>query len=452
MHKFLIYVTSEAFQTLVYQVFFPQVAEKIKQDGKLEEKKIKVELTAPAGSWESLSAALRAGADSIYFGIGRLNMRSRASTDFTVKDMEKISKLCRKGHARAYLALNTVMYDSDISEMKELCDAAKSAGISAVIAGDISAIQYASSIGMPVHVSVQANVSNMEAARFFAKFADVIVLARELDLGQIALICKSIQEEQIRGPSGELLRIELFAHGALCVSISGKCYMSLAAYNSSANRGDCYQPCRRSYIVTDCETGFELEVGNRYVMSPKDLCTIRIIDRMLDAGVSILKIEGRARGPDYVANVTEAYRRAIDMWTAGKFTADAARKLEDGLEAVFNRGFWHGGYYLGDKAGEWSGISGSRANEKKIHIGEILNYFHKSGVAEINLTAGGLAVGDEILITGRTTGARRLVVRSIRTDGRNTVSAGKGSTATFPVDFKARKNDKAYLLSSTGLE
>ncbi|HCE45102.1 MAG TPA: collagenase-like protease [Lentisphaeria bacterium] len=418
----------------------------------MEKKRKSIEITAPVGSWESLSAAIRAGADSVYFGVGKLNMRSRASENFTLKDLARISRICGRCGVKSYLALNTIIYDSDIPEMKKICDAAKSAGICAIIASDVSAIRYAGSIGIPVHISVQANVSNIEAVKFFAKFADVMVMARELDLGQIQYIIETIRKDRICGPSGELVRIELFVHGALCVSISGKCYMSLAAYNSSANRGDCYQPCRRKYLVKDEETGFEMAVENQYVMSPRDLCTIRILGQILDAGVSILKIEGRGRAPDYAYNVTEAYRKAVELWSRGKLTPGASRKLEDGLEAVFNRGFWHGGYYLGDKAGEWSGISGSKASKKKIHVGEILNYFHKPGIAEINLSAGDLETGDEILITGHTTGARKLKVKSLMMSGKSVDRAGKGHTATFPIDFKSRKNDKVYLLSDTGLE
>ncbi|HBC85486.1 MAG TPA: collagenase-like protease [Lentisphaeria bacterium] len=405
-----------------------------------------VEICAPAGSWESLSAAIRASADSVYFGVEKLNMRARASENFTAGDMAKISRICRKSGVKPYLALNTIIYDSDIPEMKRICDSAKSAGISAIIASDIAAIEYASSINMPVHLSVQANVSNIEAVRFFAKFADVIILARELSLGQISGIVRAIEKEKIIGPSGKPVRIELFAHGALCVSISGKCYMSLAAYDTSANRGDCYQPCRRRYIVKDEETGFEMAIDNQYVMSPKDLCTIRILDKILDAGVSVLKIEGRGRAPDYVSSVTGAYKKAAGLWNKGRFSISAAKKLEVGLESVFNRGFWHGGYYLGDKAGEWSGISGSAATLKKIHIGEILNYFHKAGIAEINLSAGGLETGDEILITGHTTGARKMKIGSLRIEGKSAVRALKGQVATFPTDFKTRKNDKVYLL------
>ncbi len=412
----------------------------------------KIEITAPAGSLESLSAAIRAGADSVYFGVEKLNMRSHSSANFTLRDLAKIAKICSRSDVKSYLALNTVIYDSDIAEMKKICDSAKSAGISAIIASDIAVMKYSHSIGLPVHISVQANVSNIETVRFFAKFADAIVLARELTLKQIASITSAIRKEKIKGPSGELLKIEVFVHGALCVSISGKCYMSLAVYNTSANRGECYQSCRRKYRVTDEETGYEMIVDNKYVMSPKDLCTIRIIDKILDAGVSILKIEGRGRSADYVSAVTGAYREAVESCLAGKFSAQNLERIEKELSSVFNRGFWQGGYYLGDKAGEWSGISGSRAEKKKTQIGIITNYFHRPGIAEITLTAGGMKVGDEILATGRTTGAVKMEVSGIRVDGKESLNAKKGDVATFPSGVKLRRGDNIYLLSAIGLE
>ena len=411
----------------------------------------KVEITAPAGSLESLSAAIRAGADSVYFGVEKLNMRSHSSANFTLRDLAKIAKICNKSKVKSYLALNTVIYDSDIPEMKKICDSAKSAGISAIIASDIAVMKYAHSIGLPVHISVQANVSNIEAVKFFAKFADAIVLARELTLPQIAAIISEIRTETVTGPSGELLKIEIFIHGALCVSISGKCYMSLAVYNTSANRGECYQSCRRKYRVTDDETGYEMIVDNKYVMSPKDLCTIRIIDKILDAGVSILKIEGRGRSADYVSAVTGAYREAVELCSEGEFSARHLEKLEKELASVFNRGFWHGGYYLGDNAGEWSGISGNKAEKKKVQLGIITNYFHKPGIAEITLTAGDMKIGDEILATGRTTGAVKLEIAGLRVDGKESSSAKKGGVATFPCGVKLRRGDNIYLLSATGL-
>jgi putative protease len=412
----------------------------------------KVEITAPAGSLESLSAAIRAGADSVYFGVEKLNMRSHSSANFTLKDLAKIAKLCDKSKVKSYLALNTVIYDADIPEMRNICDSAKSAGISAVIASDIAVMKYARSIGLPVHISVQANVSNIEAVKFFAEFADAIVLARELTLPQIASMVSAIKKEKVTGPSGDLLKIEIFVHGALCVSISGKCYMSLAVYNTSANRGKCYQSCRRKYRVTDEETGCEMIVDNKYVMSPKDLCTIRIIDKIIDAGVSILKIEGRGRSADYVSAVTGAYREAVELCSAGKLSARHLEKLEKELASVFNRGFWHGGYYLGDKAGEWSGISGNKAEKKKVQLGIITNYFHKPGIAEVTLTSENMNVGDEILVTGRTTGALKMKVGGIRVDGKESSTAKKGAVATFPSAVKLRRGDNVYLLSETGLE
>ncbi len=413
----------------------------------MDVRKKKIELLSPAGDFESLSAALKSGADSVYFGVGDLNMRARAAANFSLADLPKVSARCAEFGARSYVALNSVIYDSDLPKMRRICDAAKKAGISAVLAMDMAAVSYASSIGLPVHLSVQANVSNMGAVRFFAKFADVIVLARELTLRQIRSIVRRIREEDVRGPSGELVRIEVFVHGALCVSIAGKCYMSLAAYNSSANRGDCYQNCRRSYRVVDDETGFELAVDNRYVMSPKDLCTIRVLGKILDAGVSVLKIEGRGRSSCYVAAVTSAYRRAIDLCREGGLTADAAAGLERELEKVFNRGFWHGGYYLGSKAGEWSGISGSRTTRSKTAIGFISNYYRKIKVAELMLNAGNVDSESEILITGPTTGAIAVRPTKLLLDGAEVKTARKGQTVTFPCETKLRRNDKAYLLS-----
>lgn len=406
-----------------------------------------IEILAPAGAYDSLAAAIRAGADSIYFGVGALNMRSRASREFTDDDIAKIARLCRKAGVKSYLALNTVIYDSDMDEMKKLCDRSKAEGVSAVIATDISVINYADSIDLPVHISVQENISNIEAVRFFAKFAEVIVLARELTLDQIREIIRKIKEENIKGPSGRLIKIEIFAHGALCVSISGKCYMSLAAYNASANRGDCYQNCRRKFRVIDEETGYEMLVDNNYVMSYKDLCTVRIVDKLLDSGVSILKIEGRGRSPDYVYTVTKAYCEAVDLYAEGKLTPEKLERFEKELETVFNRGFWHGGYYLGDKAGEWSGISGSRASRKKEAIGFISNYYQKIKVAELTLNAGDVSVGDEILITGPTTGAVRHNLDSIKFRGKTITTGLKSQVITFPFSTKLRRNDKVFRLS-----
>lgn len=406
----------------------------------------KIELLAPVGGYDSLAAAIRSGADSVYFGIDQLNMRSRSAANFAISDLHKIAEKCHRCQVKTYLALNTLMYDNDLQVMREICDAAKSANISAIIASDIAAIAYANSLNIPVHISVQANVANIEAVRFFAKFADVMVLARELALKQISTIIKAIKEENITGPSGELIRIELFAHGALCVSISGKCYMSLATYHTSGNRGACYQNCRRKYRVIDEETGQELVIDNHYVMSPKDICTIRFLDKLIEAGVSIFKIEGRGRSADYVATVTKTYRKAIDSCLAGNFQTANFAKLEAELESVFNRGFWHGGYYLGDKTGEWSNFSGNRAKVKKFSIGYVSNYFNKIGVAEITLNAGTLEEGDEILFTGDTTGAYKTTVQNIHLDEKPAKHAEKGDIISLKLDTKVRRNDKVYLL------
>ena len=406
----------------------------------------KIELMAPAGSFEAIASAYRAGADSIYFGVGRLNMRARASYNFTEGDIRKISTLCRRSGMRAYLALNTIIYDDDIPEMRRLVDTACGAGLSGIIASDIAVMEYARSKGMEVHVSVQANIANTESLRLYSRYADVAVLARELTLEKISAIAGAVKEQDIRGPSGKQVRLELFVHGALCISVAGVCHMSLANYNTSANRGDCFQNCRRKYKVVDDETGFEMALDNSYVMSPKDLCTIRILDMILASGVTVLKIEGRGRGPDYVHNVVSAYRKAVDMWLAGTFTGAGARELETGLETVFNRGFWHGGYYLGDRTGEWSGISGNRSKVRKSHAGGVENYFPKAGVAQVRLAASDLRNGDTILVTGRTTGALRLAVDGMLIDGVPVANARKGATVTFPVPEKVRRGDKVYRL------
>ena len=405
-----------------------------------------VEIMAPVGGFDSLAAALRAGADSIYFGVGVLNMRSRSSVNFSLEDMSAIVKKCHKFGVKAYLALNTILYDADLNDMRIIADAAKSAGVDAVIACDFASITYLKSIGMPVHISVQANVCNIEAVSFYSNFADVMVLARELTLEQINYIIKQIKERDIRGPSGNLVEIELFAHGALCVSVSGKCYMSLAAYNTSANRGACYQNCRRRYKIIDEDSGEELIIDNKFVMSPKDICTIRVLDKILKSGVKILKLEGRGRSADYVYAVTDAYRRAVDGVLAGEMNEELLKEVEDELATVFNRGFWHGGYYLGNTAEMWSGNSGNRATLKKEHIGHVTNYFNKINVAEINLKAGDLMVGDLILITGNTTGAFKMTVQEIRLDDKTVNSASKGDIISIKTETKVRRKDKVYLL------
>ena len=408
-----------------------------------------IELMAPAGGWDSLSAAIRAKADSIYFGIENLNMRSRASANFAIEDLDKIVKKCKRCGVRSYLALNTLIYNKDLCEMRKICDAAKEASVTAIIASDISVITYAHSIGIPVHISVQANVSNIEAVRFFAQFADVMVLARELRIEEIRDIILQIQKDKIKGPSGELVRIELFAHGALCVSVSGKCYMSLATYNTSANRGECYQNCRRKYRVIDEDSGEELVIENKYVMSPKDICTLRVLDKIADTGVSILKLEGRGRSADYVYTITSAYKEALDAYSKDSFKEADFAKLEKELATVFNRGFWHGGYYLGEESDMWSGFSGNRATLKKIHLGHVTNYFSKIGVAEILLKAGDLNIDDLILFTGNTTGSFKCKVKNIRFQGAEVESAQKGSLVSIKVDSKVRHNDKLYLLKTS---
>ena len=406
----------------------------------------KIEIMAPAGSFESLAAAIKAGADSVYFGVGKLNMRSRATVNFQINDLHKIVRLCKRANVKTYLTLNIVVYDEEIDYVKEVCDAAKAAGVDAVIAADIAVMTYADSIKLPVHISVQANISNIQSVRFFAKFADVLVLARELTLPQIEKIINTIKEEKICGPSGELLQIEIFAHGALCVSISGKCYMSLGAYNSSANRGACFQNCRRRYRVTDEETGEELVIDNKYVMSPKDICTIEFLDRILDSGVAILKLEGRGRSADYVQTVTEVYRQGVDAYLAGEYTDDKISEWVERLKTVFNRGFWSGGYYLGEPLGEWCGTGGSQAKLHKIQVGRINKYFNKIKVAELSIESADLAVGQKLLVIGPTTGVVRFGVSEIRLAGEKVDSAPKGSTVSVPSPHKVRKNDILFIL------
>ena len=408
--------------------------------------KNKIEIMAPVGSYEALAAAIKARADSIYFGAGILNMRARSSVNFSLDDIADIAEKCKKNNVKSYLVLNTLVYDNELDEIKKICDAAKSADVSAVIASDISVIQYASSIELPIHVSVQANVSNIEAVKFFSKFAEVIVLARELTLQQIKNIIDTIKNENITAPNGELVKIELFAHGALCVAISGKCYMSLALYNKSANRGACYQTCRRSYDVIDDQTGDKLRIENKFIMSPKDLCTITFLDSILDAGVSILKIEGRGRAADYVFTTVKAYKEAVKLWKEENFTIDLAQKLVDNLEKVFNRGFWHGGYYLGEPLGEWCGISGSKAKFEKKYIGYVTNYFVKIGIAEITMTADELKTNDKIVFIGPTTGALEVDINELRVDYKNAERAVKGDVVSVKVPERVRRQDKVYLM------
>ena len=401
---------------------------------------------APAGSWESLAAAVDGGCDSVYFGVGTLNMRSHATNNFTAEDLKEVVKFCHARGVKAYLALNIVVLNQELTQVRELCDAAKKFGVDALIASDFAVITYAGRIGLPIHVSVQANVTNIEAVKFFAQFADVVVLARELSLAQIAEIVRLIKQDDIRGVSGNPMQIEVFVHGALCVAWSGRCYMSLAAYGKSANRGECYQSCRRAYRVIDEVSGMELTLENKYVMSPKDVCCIEFLDVLLDAGVSVLKIEGRGRSADYVRTVISVYREGVDACKNGTFDREKCQPWLERLERVFNRGFWHGGYYLGEDLSQWSGTAGNMATECKIHIGKVTNYFTKVQVAEITLEAGDLVEGNEIFIIGPTTGACRLAVGDIYLDGKKVMAGAKGEVISLKCAERVRSGDKVYLV------
>ena len=401
------------------------------------------EVTAPVGSWESLSAAIQAGADSVYFGIGILNMRARSSINFTLRDLMKISRICNKNNVRAYLTLNTVIYDLEIKEMRKIVNSAKKNGISALIASDQAVIQYAASVGMPVHMSTQTNISNIEAVRYYSGFADVMVTARELDLSQVGSITNAIKRENITGPSGRQVGIEIFAHGALCMAISGKCYLSLDNYNTPANRGACYQLCRRPYKVTDLDGGVELVIDNEYIMSPKDLCTIGFLDKIIATGISILKIEGRGRSPEYVSKVTSCYREAVDAVIAGTYSQEKVAGWINRLKTVYNRGFWDG-YYLGRKLGEWTGQHGSMATKRKEYVGKVTNYFRKLRVAEILMETGSLKPGDAIYIQGPTTGSLEITIQEIRVDLKNVNKTVKGDQCSIPVSPFLRRADKIY--------
>jgi len=406
-------------------------------------KRSDIELMAPVGSYESLMAAMQGGANSIYFGIEQLNMRARSSNNFNLEDLRKITSICRENQVKSYLTVNTVLFDHDIKLMYKIVDAAKESGITAIIASDVSAIAYARSIGVEVHISTQCNITNIEAVKFYAQFADVVVLARELNLNQVAAIYKQIQEQDIRGPKGKLIQIEMFAHGALCVAVSGKCYLSLHEKNSSANRGACMQTCRKSYIVTEKESGNELEIDNEYIMSPKDLCTIGFLNKMLDAGVRVLKFEGRARSAEYVKTVVSCYNEAVETYLNEEYTKE---KIEDWmirLATVFNRGFWNG-YYLGQKLGEWSSDYGNRATKRKIYIGKGTNYFTKLKVAEFLMETNELSVGDDILITGPTTGVIETKVKEIRVDLQKVEKTVKGESFSIALDTIMRRSDKLY--------
>lgn len=402
-----------------------------------------IELMAPAGDFESLRAAIQGGANSVYFGVGKLNMRSGSAKNFSVEDLHEITAICRAASVKTYLTLNIVVYDHELEEIEKLIVAAKNAGISAIIAADPAVIHKVRNHGVPLHLSTQANISNIESVQFYAQFADVMVLARELSLVQIKEICKKIQEQQITGPGGEPVEIEIFVHGALCMAVSGKCYLSLHQSNKSANRGACRQICRRGYEVTDIDTGEQLVVDHEYIMSPKDLNTIAFIDKIIDAGVKVLKIEGRGRSPEYVKIVTESYHQALIAMENGTFNQDYISRSEEKLKSVFNRGFWDG-YYLGRKLGEWSEQYGSSATKRKVYIGKGINYFSKLGVAEFLIESHALSVGDEIIITGPTTGVIEARVEEIRVDLKNVPSGTKGEYCSIPVPDKIRRADKLY--------
>jgi len=406
------------------------------------------EIMAPVGSYESLHAAINAGADAVYFGVEGLNMRARSSVNFTLPDLHNIADICRQAGVKTYLTVNTVIYDAEIELCHKVIDAAKEAGISAIIATDIAAISYARSIGVEVHISTQSNVTNIEAVRFYSAMADVMVLARELNLDQVRAIHDAIVRENICGPSGRRVGIEMFCHGALCMAVSGKCYLSLHEMNSSANRGACTQICRRGYTVTDRETGEQLAIENKYIMSPKDLKTIHFLNKMVDAGVTVFKIEGRARGPEYVSIAVEAYDRALRAICDGTYDEALIAELDKRLEMIFNRGFWDG-YYLGQRLGEWSAKYGSSATRTKQYIAKGVRYFSKLGVAEFLMEAGELKVGDEVVITGPTTGAVIVTVNEIRVDLRPVEKAVKGESISIPVPCKVRPSDRLYLWVKT---
>lgn len=406
-------------------------------------KREEIEIMAPAGSWESLAAAIQAGANSIYFGVEKLNMRSKSSSNFTTEDLRKIVSICKENTIKSYLTVNTILYDNDLNLMKEIIEVAKETGISAIIASDVAAMMYATTIGVEVHLSTQLNITNVESLKFYAQFADVVVLARELNMEQVAEIHKSIVTENIRGRKGELIQIEMFCHGALCMAVSGKCYLSLHEKNLSANRGECNQICRRAYTVKDKDSEIELEIDNEYIMSPKDLKTISFLNKMLDSGVRVLKIEGRARGPEYVKTVVSCYREAVESYLEGTFNESRIEDWNKRLSKVFNRGFWNG-YYLGQRLGEWSSNYGSEATHKKVYIGKVTNYYVKIGVAEIFVEAQHIRKGDEILITGETTGAYEDFAEELRVDDKAVDIVKKGSYFSMKTRETVRRNDKVY--------
>lgn len=402
-----------------------------------------IELMSPCGGWEAMQAAIDNGADSVYFGVDQLNMRARATMNFTLADLEEISSRCSAAGVRTYLTLNTIIYDHDLSVIKTIIDEVKRTGITAIIVSDQACIAYAKQQEVEIHISTQLNVTNIETVKFYAMFSDTMVLSRELSLNQVKKITDQIKKEDIRGPGGELIEIEIFGHGALCVAVSGKCYMSLHTDNSSANRGACIQNCRKKYTVIDQETGTELEIDNEYIMSPKDLCTIDFLDQVAAAGVNVLKIEGRGKAPEYVATVTKCYRKAIDAIHDGTYTPEMGKELMKELETVYNRGFW-GGYYLGQELGEFSAKPGSLATQKKVYIGKGIHYYPKAKIAEFKIEAQNLKQGDKILITGPTTGVYETIVESIMVDDTSVAETKRGDQCTIPLDQRIRLSDKLY--------
>lgn len=402
-----------------------------------------IEIMAPVGSYESLMAAIQAGANSIYFGVEGLNMRSRSANNFTINDLHEIARIASSHNVKSYLTVNTIIFNDDLKIMESIIDASKEANISAIIASDISAIIYARKIEQKVHISTQVNITNIEAVRFYSQYADVVVLAREMSMDKVLEISHQIKAQNIRGPHGELVQIEMFVHGALCMAVSGKCYLSLHEMNSSANRGSCNQTCRRSYIVTDKDTGAELEIENQYIMSPKDLKTIHFLNRILDSGVTVLKLEGRARGPEYVKTVVQCYREAVDAYMNNNFTDERVADWDERLAKVFNRGFWNG-YYLGQRLGEWSNNYGSLATEKKMYIAKGTNYFPNIGVAEFKIESGELLIGDKIIVTGPTTGVVETIVKEIRVNLKSVEKAVKGEMFSIKLTERIRRSDKLY--------
>ena len=408
----------------------------------MSEKK-KIELMAPAGGFDALQAALDNGADSVYFGVDQLNMRARATMNFTLGDLEEIAQRCNEKGVRSYLTLNAIIYNHDLSLIKKVVNRVKEAGITAIIASDQAVIGYAKSQGVDVHISTQLNITNIETVKFYSHFANVMVLSRELSLRQVKEICDGVKKEDVRGPNGELVKIEVFGHGALCMAVSGKCYLSLHTSNSSANRGACVQNCRRKYKVIDLEDGHELEIDNEYIMSPKDLCTIDFLDQLIETGISVLKIEGRGRAPEYVATTIKAYREAIDAYYEGTYTPEKVKYWMSQLETVYNRGFW-GGYFLGQELGEWTDSSGSKATVKKVFLGKGLHYYGRPKIGEFKIETQSLSKGDKVLITGPTTGVVETVVEELRVDGKVVDVAKRGEEVTFKVDEIIRSSDKLY--------